>query len=79
MDMDTIVVKIISVVAEAAAVVDTGPAEDVAAIVVLLALLIFLLVLLPLLKDVVLLDIKVLSFQVMVADKVVMLFAPLVV
>ena len=58
-DVDAVVAEIVSVVVEVAAMVDASSAEDMAEIAMPLNLLILLLVILQLLKDVVLLDIKV--------------------
>ena len=77
-----VVAEIISVVVEVvpATVVDTSPTEDMVVIIMPLTLLILLLVLLPLLKDMVLPDGKLLNpLQVMVVDRVIVRFTPLAV
>ena len=81
-DVDVVVTEIISITVEVVpvTVVDTSPTEDVAVIVMLLTLLTLKLVLLPLLKDMVLPDVGVLNpLQVVVMDRVVVQFTPLVV
>ena len=79
MDVDMEVAEIVSATVEVATVVNASSMEDVVVIIMLLTLLILLLVLLPLLKDMVLLGVEVLSLQVVVMDKVVVLFTLLVV
>ena len=81
-DMDVVVAEIVSVAVEVATavVVDTSSAEDVAAIVMCLTLLVLLLMLLPLIKDMVLLNVNLLNLpQVMVVDRVLMWIVPLAV
>ena len=73
-DMDVVVAEIVSVMAEVpVVVVDASPAEDMVVIIMLLTLLILKRVFLVLLKDVALLDVRLLKvLQVIVVDKVVM-------
>ena len=74
-DADAVVAEIVSFLAEVDMVVGASPMEDVVVTIMLLTLLFLLLVLLPLLKDVVLPDIRLINLlQVVVVNRVVMLF-----